>query len=117
MSSGFVKEHRRFDLVFVSLTPLVSYRDPHEIRTFIEELTSFITGSGQLGIYGLDSDMHDETETNLLEGAMSGIIDIKENDNARSKDHKNLLMIRTMPHCSPTRWLPFMTDERSYKIG
>jgi len=116
-SERFLNEHGGFTLAFVSLTPAISYRDPKEIKDFLGNLTTRVKDQGQVGVYNIDSDMHDETEIKILEDSVSGIIDIKENQNARSKKDKSLIMIRKMPHSSQSRWLPYLADETSYKIG
>lgn len=107
----------KFNVCCVSLTPVISYREPKEIKTFLGQLTSLVTEMGLVGLYLVDSDMHDETEKKLLEDAMAGVIEVKENASSRGKDDKNLLKISKMPHCKETRWLPFFSDDASYRIG
>jgi KaiC/GvpD/RAD55 family RecA-like ATPase/tetratricopeptide (TPR) repeat protein len=117
MSKRFIEKKGGSTVVFVSLTPIISYRDPKDIKAFLESLTSLVEEMRQVGLYSIDSDMHDETEIELIEQAMSGIIDIKENQNARSKKDKNLLKIRKMPKIEESRWLPFLAEDTSYKVG
>ncbi len=117
ISNEYIEKNGGCNIVFISLTPIISYRDPKEIKEFLENITSKVEQIKQIGLYGIDSDMHDEAEIKVLEEKMTGIIDIKENQNARSKKDKKLIMIRKMPGCKPSRWVPFTTDENSYRIG
>ena len=104
--------------IFISsLTPLTSYRDPKEIRSFLKDITRMVGERTRVGIFCIDSDMHDDAELRTLEEQMDAVLELKERSPGEAKGNGLLLQVKRMQGLEPTRWLPFKHDDAGFTVG
>jgi KaiC/GvpD/RAD55 family RecA-like ATPase len=103
------KKIKKIQLHINSLSTLLMYSNIQTIFRFLHVFTSRIKMANALGIYVLDSEMHDEQIISTIKQLCDGMIEVKtEND-------RNF--IRTVGILSePTPWLEYQIDGEKIKI-
>jgi KaiC/GvpD/RAD55 family RecA-like ATPase len=104
------KNYRKIQLHINSLSTILMYSNLHTVFRFIHVLTGRIKTAGALGIFVMDSGMHDDHTIVTLKQLFDGIIEIKE------ENDKNY--IRTVGLSSKsTPWLEYKIEEGKLRIN
>lgn len=80
-----------------SLSTLVTYADRQTVFKFCHVVSSRLDSAGSLGVFTIDSDVHDEQTLSVLKQVFDGMIELRENNGRREA---RLLGIRP----EPTDW-------------
>ena len=99
----FKKNIRKLQLHFNSLSTILLYSKVQTVFRFLHVLTGRIKAAKGLGIYVVDSRMHDEKTYNTLKQLCDGIIEIKSEN-----DTNFIRIIGISP--KPTQWFEYEID-------
>jgi KaiC/GvpD/RAD55 family RecA-like ATPase len=103
------KKIPKIQLHINSLSTILMYSNIHTVFRFMHVFTGRIKAAGALGIFVLDSGMHDDHTITALKQLFDGIIEIKE------ENDKNY--IRTVGLSSkPTPWLEYEIEGGKLRI-
>ncbi len=100
---------RNIEVHINSLSTILMYSNIQVIFRFLHVLTARIKAAGALGIYVVDSGVHDEKEITTLKQLCDGIIEIK------SENDTNLIRIVGLSP-KPTPWFEYEVDRWNVKI-
>jgi KaiC/GvpD/RAD55 family RecA-like ATPase len=92
-----------------SLSTILMYSNIQVVFRFLHVLTGRIKASGTLGIYVVDSGVHNETEITTLKQLCDGVIEIKSENDA------NLIRIVGLSS-KPTPWFDYEIDGLNVRI-
>ncbi len=105
----FLKNNRKIQLHINSLSTILMYSNIQTVFRFIHVFTGRIKAAGAMGIFVVDSGMHDNYTMATLKQLFDGIIEIKE-ENDRN-------YIRTVGLLSkPTPWLEYKIERGKLSI-
>jgi len=99
----FKKNFRKLQLHFNSLSTILLYSKVQTVFRFLHVLTGRIKAAKGLGIFVMDSRMHDEKTINTLKQLCDGIIEIKSEN-----DTNFVRIIGISP--KPTQWFEYEID-------
>jgi KaiC/GvpD/RAD55 family RecA-like ATPase len=92
-----------------SLSTILMYSNIQVVFRFLHVLTGRIKAAGAIGIYVVDSGMHDETEITTLKQLCNGVIEIK------SENDTNFIRIVGLSP-KPTPWFEYEIDRWNVRI-
>lgn len=105
----FKKNIRKLQLHFNSLSTILLYSKVQTVFRFLHVLTGRIKAVKGLGIYVMDSRMHDEKTITTLKQLCDGIIEVKSEN-----DTNFIRIIGISP--KPTQWFEYEIDEANMLI-
>jgi KaiC/GvpD/RAD55 family RecA-like ATPase len=106
----FIKKNmRNIQLHINSLSTILMYSNIQVVFRFLHVLTGRIKAFGALGIYVVDSGMHDEMEITALKQLCNGTIEIKSEN-----DRNYFRGVGLLP--KPTPWLEYEINEANVMI-
>lgn len=106
----FIKRNiRNIEVHINSLSTILMYSNIQVVFRFLHVLTARIKAAGALGIYVVDSGVHDEKEITTLKQLCDGIIEIK------SENDTNFIRIVGLSP-KPTPWFEYEVDGWSVRI-
>jgi hypothetical protein len=104
-----IRKIQKIQLQINSLSTLLMYSNIQTIFRFLNVFTLRIKMANALGIYVIDSEMHNEQVISTIKQLCDGIIEVK------SENNKNY--IRTVCILSePTSWLEYRVERMKIKI-
>ncbi len=103
------KNIQKIQLHINSLSTLLMYSNIQTIFRFLNVITGRIKVAGALGIYVIDSGMHDEQAIATLKQLCDGMIEIKSEN-----DRNFIRMVGLFPKSSP--WFDYEIDGANVKI-
>lgn len=103
------KKFQKIQFYMVSLSTIVMYSNLQTIFRFLHVFTRRVKSVGALGIYLVDSDMHDERVLVTLKQLFDGIIEIK------SENDKNFIRMVGLLS-KPTPWFEYEIEGANLKI-
>jgi len=104
------KNYRKIQLHINSLSTILMYSNIHTVFRFMHVFTGRIKAAGAMGIFIMDSGMHDEQTITTLKQLFDGIIEIKSDNNRN--------YIRTVGLSSkPTPWLEYEVEGGKLRIN
>jgi len=104
------KNYRKIQLHINSLSTILMYSNIHTVFRFMHVFTGRIKAAGAMGIFIMDSGMHDEQTITTLKQLFDGIIEIKSDNNRN--------YIRTVGLSSkPTPWLEYEIEGGKLRIN
>lgn len=86
-----------------SLSTMITYSDRQTVFKFCHVLSERLDSAGYLGVFTIDSGVHDEQTMSVLKQAFDGLIELRENDGQREA---RLLGLRP----EPTDWMTLEAD-------
>jgi KaiC/GvpD/RAD55 family RecA-like ATPase len=104
------KNIQKIQLHINSLSTLLMYSNIQTIFRFLYVITGRIKAAGALGIYVIDSGMHDEQTIATLKQLCDGVIEIKSEN-----DRNFIRMVGLFPKSSP--WFNYEIDRANVKIA
>ena len=106
----FMKKNiRKIQLHINSLSTILMYSNIQTVFRFLHVFTGRIKAAGALGIYVIESGMHDEQAIATLKQLFDGMIEIK------SENDKNLIRIVGLSS-KPTPWFEYEIEGAKLKI-
>lgn len=106
----FVKKNiRKIQLHINSLSTILMYSNIQTVFRFMHVFTGRIKASGALGIYVIESGMHDERAITTLKQLFDGMIEIK------SENDRNFLRVVGLSS-KPTSWFEYEVEGANIKI-
>ncbi|HLB70466.1 MAG: recombinase RecA [Candidatus Methanoperedens sp.] len=103
------KNIRKTQLHINSLSTILMYSNIQTVFRFLHVFTGRIKSAGALGIYMIESGMHDEQSIATLKQLFDGMIEVK------SENDKNYIRIVGLSP-KPTPWFEFEIDGANIKI-
>ena len=103
------KNTRKIQLHINSLSTILMYSNIQTVFRFLHVFTGRIKAAGALGIYVIESGMHDEQAIATLKQLFDGMIEIK------SENDKNLIRIAGLSS-KPTPWFEYEIEGANVKI-
>ena len=103
------KKIRKNQLHINSLSTLLMYSNIQTVFRFLHVFTGRIKGAGALGIFVLESGMHDDKDINTLKQLFDGIIEIKSEN-----DSNFIRVIGLSP--KPTPWFQYEIEGSNIKM-
>lgn len=103
------KNIRKTQLHINSLSTILMYSNIQTVFRFLHVFTGRIKATGALGIYTIESGMHDEQSIATLKQLFDGMIEIK------SEDDKNFIRIVGLSP-KPTPWFEYEIEGANVKI-
>ncbi len=103
------KNTRKIQLHINSLSTILMYSNIQTVFRFLHVFTGRIKAAGSLGIYVLESGMHDEQAIATLKQLLDGMIEIK------SENDRNLIRIVGLSS-KPTPWFEYEIDGATVRI-
>ena len=104
------KKIPKIQLHINSLSTLLMYSNLQTVFRFLHIFTGRIKGAGALGIFILESGMHDDKDINTLKQLFDGIIEIK------SENDRNFIRVIGLSQ-KPTPWFQYEIEVSNIKIG
>ncbi len=104
------KNIRKNQLHINSLSTLLMYSNLQTVFRFLHVFTGRIKGAGALGIFVLESGMHDDKDINTLKQLFDGIIEIK------SENDRNFIRVIGLSQ-KPTPWFQYEIEGSNIKMG
>lgn len=84
-------------VVCSSLSTMVTYSDRETTFRFCHVLTALLDSSGYLGLFTIDSDVHDDQTLAILKQTFDGLVELREHEGQREARILGL-------HPEPTEW-------------
>ncbi len=103
------KNIRKTQLHINSLSTILMYSNIQTVFRFLHVFTGRIKATGALGIYTIESGMHDEQSIATLKQLFDGMIEIK------SEDDKNFIRVVGLSP-KPTPWFEYEIEGANVKI-
>ncbi len=103
------KNTRQIQLHINSLSTILMYSNIQTVFRFLHVFTGRIKAAGALGIYVIESGMHDEQAIATLKQLFDGMIEIK------SENDKNLIRIAGLSS-KPTPWFEYEIEGANVRI-
>lgn len=103
------KNIRKTQLHINSLSTILMYSNIQTVFRFLHVFTGRIKATGALGIYTIESGMHDEQSIATLKQLFDGMIEIK------SEDDKNFIRVMGLSP-KPTPWFEYEIEGANVKI-
>jgi hypothetical protein len=104
------KNNQKIQLHINSLSTILMYSNIQTVFRFLHVFTGRIKAAGALGIYMIESGMHDEQAIATLKQLFDGLIEIK------SENDKNLIRIVGVSP-KPTPWFEYEIEGSNLKIS
>ena len=104
------KNTQKIQLHINSLSTILMYSNIQTVFRFLHVFTGRIKAAGALGIYVIESGMHDEQAIATLKQLFDGMIEIK------SENDKNLIRIIGVSP-KPTPWFEYEIEGHNLKIS
>jgi hypothetical protein len=106
----FMKKNvRKIQLHINSLSTILMYSNIQTVFRFLHVFTGRIKAAGAIGIYVIESGMHDEQSIATLKQLFDGMIEIK------SENDKNLIRVIGLSS-KPSPWFEYEIDGVNVKI-
>lgn len=103
------KNTQKIQLHINSLSTILMYSNIQTVFRFLHVFTGRIKAAGALGIYVIESGMHDEQAVATLKQLFDGMIEIK------SQEDKNFIRVVSTSQ-KPTPWFEYEIEETKIKI-
>ena len=103
------KNIQKMQLHINSLSTILMYSNIQTVFRFLHVFTGRIKAAGALGIYVIESGMHDEQAVATLKQLFDGMIEIK------SEEDKNFIRVVSTSQ-KPTPWFEYEIEEQNMKI-
>jgi KaiC/GvpD/RAD55 family RecA-like ATPase len=104
------KNVQKIQLHINSLSTILMYSNIHTVFRFIHVFTGRIKAAGALGIFVMESGMHDEQAITTLKQLFDGVIEIKSEN-----DMNYIRMVGLSP--KPTPWFEYEIEGANLKIA
>lgn len=103
------KKNQKIQLHINSLSTILMYSNIQTVFRFLHVFTGRIKAAGALGIYVIESGMHDEQAVATLKQLFDSMIEIK------SQEDKNFIRVVSTSQ-KPTPWFEYEIEEKNIKI-